>query len=61
LRDVYSAITGKKEEGIVIAHDSENVDKSDGVTRISSEQELNEALAQAKKDGKMPLIVTVDS
>lgn len=61
LRDVYSAITGKKEEGIVIAHDAPNVDKSDGVTRISSEQELNDALAQAKKDGKMPLIVTVDT
>jgi hypothetical protein len=45
----------------VIAHDSENIDKSDGVTRVKSEQELNEALAQAKKDGKMPLIVTVNS
>ncbi|MBP9094371.1 LysM peptidoglycan-binding domain-containing protein [bacterium] len=61
LRDVYSAITGKKEEGIAIAHDSETVDKSDGVTRITSEQHLNDALAQAKKDGKMPLIVAVDA
>jgi LysM repeat protein len=61
LRDVYSAITGKKEEGIAIAHDSENVDKSDGVIRVTSEQHLNDALAQAKKDGKMPLIVAIDA
>lgn len=61
LRDVYSAITGKKENGIVIAHDAPIVDKSDAVTRVSSEQGLNDALAQAKKDGKMPLIVWVDT
>jgi hypothetical protein len=61
LRDVYSAITGKNETGIAIAHDSAVADKSDGVTRISSEKELNAALAQAKKDGKMPLIVALDS
>lgn len=61
LRDVYSAITGTKEVGIVIAHDGEGVDKSDAVTRVTSEQHLNDVLAQAKKDGKMPLIVTVDT
>ncbi len=61
LRDVYSAITGKIESGIVIAHDSALTDKSDGVTRITSEKELNAALAQAKKDGKMPLIVALDT
>lgn len=61
LRDVYSAITGKREEGIVIANDSPKLDKSDGVTRITSEQHLNDVLAQAKKDGKMPLIVAVDA
>jgi hypothetical protein len=61
LRDVYSVITGKREEGIVIASDSPKLDKSDGVTRITSEQHLNDVLAQAKKDGKMPLIVAVDA
>jgi len=61
LRDVYSAITGKKEDGITIVRDSPNSDKSDGVTRIKSEQDLNDALAQAKRDGKMPLIVAVDA
>ncbi|CAN5521502.1 hypothetical protein BH11CYA1_BH11CYA1_03350 [soil metagenome] len=61
LRDTYSAITGKPEKGVVITHDGPNIDKSDGVTRVKSEQELNDALAQAKKDGKLPLIVTVDT
>jgi len=61
LRDVYSVITGKREEGIVIANDSPKLDKSDGVTRITSEQHLNDVLAEAKKDGKMPLIVAVDA
>jgi hypothetical protein len=55
------AITGKYESGIAIAHDSAVTDKSDGVKRISSEKELNAALAQAKKNGKMPLIVAIDT
>lgn len=61
LRDIYSSITGKYENGIVIAHDSAVTDKSDGVKRISSEKELNAALAEAKKNGKMPLIVALDT
>ncbi|MDQ5936993.1 MAG: LysM protein [Cyanobacteriota bacterium erpe_2018_sw_21hr_WHONDRS-SW48-000092_B_bin.40] len=61
LRDVYSSITGKYESGIAIAHDSAVTDKSDGVKRISSEKELNAALAEAKKNGKMPLIVAIDT
>ncbi|MBL0187279.1 MAG: hypothetical protein IPP97_16225 [Candidatus Obscuribacter sp.] len=61
LRDVYAAITGKSEKGIVIAHDGPMVDTSDGVTRINSERQLNEELAKAKREGKLPLIVTVDT
>ena len=61
LRDTYTAITGKPEKGIVIGHDSPEMDKSDGVTRVKSEQELNDALAQAKKDGKLPIIIAVDT
>lgn len=61
LRDVYTAITGKKESGIVIAYEHPGLDPSDGVTRITTEKQLMDALAKAKKEGKLPLIVAVDT
>lgn len=61
LSDVYAAITGKSEKGIVIARDRPALDPSDGVTRITSESQLNEELARAKREGKLPLIVAVNT
>jgi len=61
LRDVYRSITGKDEKGIVLGHADTLTDPSDGVKTVKSEQELNDYLAQAKKDGKLPLIVGVDT
>jgi hypothetical protein len=61
LRDVEQAITGIHETGTVVGADSYVGDKSDGVQRVHSEKDLNDYLAQCKKDGKFPVTVVVDT
>lgn len=61
LRDVYASITGVCEQEIIVGHGDWVEDQSDGVRRISSEKELNDYLAQCKRQGKFPVIVAVDT
>ncbi len=60
LRDVYTSITGKPENHIVVAREREGLDPSDGIKRVNSEKEFHDVLAQAKKHGKFPLLLSVD-
>jgi len=61
LADIYQGITGKHEEGIVVGADTFASDRSSGSHLVHSEQDLNDYLAQCKKDGKFPISVSVDT
>jgi len=61
LRDVYTSITGKAEKNIVVAKERDGLDLSDGIKRVNSEKEFSDVLAKAKKDGKLPLLLSVDA
>jgi len=59
---INSAITGEsKFDDVLIAHQSDNIGPGTGVTRIGSESELNDKIAQIAKDGKFPVIIQVDA
>jgi LysM repeat protein len=61
LRDIYQSITGVHDTGTVIGRDTYLQDTSDSVKRFHTEQEMNDYLAQAKKDGKFPIAVAIDT
>jgi hypothetical protein len=61
LRDVYQSITGVHDTGSVIGRDTYTSADSDAVKTFHTEQEMNDYLAQAKKDGKFPLTVVIDT
>ncbi|MBI4533724.1 MAG: hypothetical protein HY711_07230 [Candidatus Melainabacteria bacterium] len=57
--DVSNAITGQKETDVLLAYDK--YDDGEQITKIESEEALNEKLAKLKEQGKLPIIVLVDS
>jgi LysM repeat protein len=61
LRDIYQSITGVHETGTVIGRDTYLNDSSDAVQKFHTEKEMNDYLAQAKKDGKFPVSVIMDT
>src|SRR5262249_36942363 len=61
ITDMSNAITGKSESAIVL--DSKDNVCGDGskVVKIETQEQLERAIADAKKSGKMPLVVRVDT
>lgn len=57
--DVNNRLTGDTGPGVMIDHSEYVAGDAKGVTTVKSEQELNDAIAKAAREGRLPIIIGV--